>query len=283
MPLARPTASALLTFAAASWCAQSLLAQTTAPAPAFEVASIKPYVYRGTGRAIARTQAAASKFEISGTRVSITGNLMSLVGGAYALERVQVKQSPTWTEDWATSEIYEIEARAPGDAPPTVAQARLMMQALLADRFQLKVNHQTSVAPVYYLELAPGGSKLSLTIFGDSPPNIRDRGSAGLRIRQRFLNYSVADFINQVIWRQFDRPLIDKTGLSGAFDFSLEYIAERPGVPAAVAEAMGITGDPEPGLPLVPALRDQLGLRVVPANGPVETVVILHAERPSAN
>jgi len=189
-------------------------AQTSAPAPAFEVASVKLFAPQRPGlRFFAFSDAPPSAFEISGARVSTRGNLMSLIAGAYGIERFQVTQGPDWTDKWATSEIYDIEARAPGDAIPTVAQVRQMMQTLLAERFQLKVSRKTTVMPVYNLVAAPGGANLAPSAFTD-PPMTRDEGSAGAQIRTRFLNCSMADFVNRVRG-QFDRPLLDKTELTG--------------------------------------------------------------------
>jgi uncharacterized protein (TIGR03435 family) len=256
-------------------------AQTSTPTPAFEVASVQLFVPQGRGMFfVARRDGPASQLQISGTRVTTRGNLMSLVAGAWGLERFQVSQSPDWTDKWATSEVYDIEARAPGDAIPTLAQVRQMMQTLLVERFHLKVSRPATVMPVYNLVVAPGGAKIKPSASTD-PPTTRDEGSAGAQIRTRFLNYSMADFVNRMMW-QFDRPLLDKTGLTGGFDFSLDYTAQPPGMTAAAAAAMGLP-DLEPGLPIIASIREQLGLRVVPARASVEILVIDHAERPAAN
>jgi uncharacterized protein (TIGR03435 family) len=256
-------------------------AQTGRPPAAFEVASVKLFAPQRPGLFfVARSDGPPSQFQISGTRVSTRGNLMSLVAGAYELERYQVSQGPDWTDKWATSEIYDIEARTPGDAVPTLAQVRQMMQTLLAERFHLEFSRQTTVTPVYNLVVAPGGAKIKPSAFTDAPMT-RDEGSAGAQIRTRFLNYSMADFVRQMRW-QFDRPLLDKTGLTGGFDFSLDYTAQPPGMTASAAAAMGLP-DLEPGLPVIASIRGQLGLRVVAAREPVELLVIVHSERPSAN
>ena len=255
----------------------------TAQTPAFEVASVKLYApaVRPGVRFLARADADPSQFQISGTRVEARGNLMSLVAGAYGLERYQVSQSGEWTEKWATGEVYAIEARAPGDAVPSVAQVRQMIQTLLAERFQLKFRRETAPLPIYQLVVAPGGPKFKATEFADDPPRTRDEGSMGAQIRTRFLNYSVAEFI-RVIYRQLDRPLIDQTGLAGGYDFSLAYTARAPGLTPETAAALGL-GELEPGQPIVASIREQLGLRVVAAKGPLEMLTIERAERPSAN
>jgi uncharacterized protein (TIGR03435 family) len=259
-------------------------AQTGVPTPAFEVASVKRYTpqVRPGVLYIPKSDPPPSRFQISGTRVSTTANLMSLIAGSYGLKAFQVSQSREWADKWATSEIYEIEARAPGDAIPTLVQVREMMQTLLAERFQLKVSRRNQVMPVYNLVVAPSGPKLQPSAFPDNAPLIRAEGSAGVHVRQQCVNLSMADLV-ELVRRQFDRPLLDKTGLTGGFDFSLDYVAQLPpGTRADVAAAMGVT-DLEPGLPIVASLREQLGLRVVPAREQAEILVIDHAERPSAN
>jgi uncharacterized protein (TIGR03435 family) len=261
------------------WTCAVAGAQTAAPASEFEVASVKLNVYRGPVRRMFRD--ATARLEISGTRVSTSGNLLMLVACAYGMEPFQVSHGPDFADKWASLEVYDIEARAPGDATPTVAQVREMMQTLLADRFHLRVSRETTVAPVYNLVVALAGPKVQPSTFTDNAPMTRDEGSAGSQIRTRFLNYSMADFVRR-IRDQFDRPLLDKTGLTAGFDFSLAYTWQAPGMTAAAAAALGVP-DPEPGIPIVASLREQLGLRVVPAKDPVESLVIVHGERPLAN
>jgi uncharacterized protein (TIGR03435 family) len=259
-------------------------AQTGVPAPAFDVASVKRYTppVRPGILAVARSDPPPTHFQISGTRVSAIGNLLALVRLSYDLEPSHVRLSQELADKWATSEIYEIEARAPGDAIPTLAQVRKMMQTLLAERFQLKVSRPNQVMPVYNLVVAPGGPKLKLTAFADEEPLTRDEGSTGAHFRVRHLNFSMSDLV-EAVRRQFDHPLLDKTGLTGGFDFSLDYVAQPPaGMPAEAVAAMG-PADLGPGLPLVAALREQLGLTVVRAREQVEILSIDHAERPSAN
>ena len=259
-------------------------AQTAALPPAFEVASVKRYTPQLPPgmKTFARRDPGPTHFQVSGSRVSTTGNLLALVRLSYDLEASHVRLSPELADKWATSEIYEIDARAPGVGIPTLAQVREMMQTLLAERFQLKVSRGNQVMPVYNLVVAPGGPKLKPTAFADSAPLTRDEGSTGAHLRLRYLNFSVSDLVDAVR-RQLDRPLLDKTGLAGGFDFTLDYEAQLPsGTPADVAAAIGLP-DQEPGMPIVASLREQLGLRVVPAREQVDILVIDRAERPSAN
>jgi uncharacterized protein (TIGR03435 family) len=203
-----------------------------------------------------------------------------LIAAAYGLEGFQVIQGPEFGDSWAKTDLYDVEARAPGNAIPTLAQVQQMMQTLLAERFHLKFTRQTKVTPVYNLVVAPGGPKLEPTAFGDNAPSTRNDGTSGSEIRTRFLNVSMGDFVQRVRG-QFDRPLLDKSGLSGGFDFRLEYRWQAPGMTADAAQTLGLP-DPEPGMPIVASIREQLGLRIVAAKEPLETLVIVYAERPSA-
>ena len=253
-------------------------AQTGAPGPAFEVASVKPKVApRGL---YYFPLSNPSKFIISGTRVTTQGALFHLVAGAYGVQFYQVATGPDWSEKWASTESYDIEARAPGETPPTRDQVRAMLQTLLADRFQLKMHRESREMPVYNLVVGSGGPKIKPSTSTD-PPKMGGEGSSGSQIRMRYSNFPIPEFIAEIM-SQFDRPLLDKTGLTGGFDFTLEYRPQPPGMTATAAAALGVP-DPEPGLPVVASIQGQLGLRVVPARGPVEILVIDHAEKPSAN
>ena len=155
-----------------------------------------------------------------------------------------------------------------------------MLQTLLADRFQLRMHRESREMPVYNLLVGSGGPKIRPSNSTD-PRKMEGEGSFGSQVRIRYTNFSIADFIAEIM-SQFDRPLLDKTGLTGGFDFTLEYRAQPPGMTSTTAEALGVP-DPEPGLPIAASIRGQLGLRVVAARGPVEILVIDHAEKPSDN
>ena len=112
-------------------------------------------------------------------------------------------------------------------------------------------------------------------------PKMEGEGSTGSQFRIRYTNFPIADFIANIM-PYFDRPLVDKTGLTGGFDFALEFTALPPGMTPTMTAALGVP-DPEPGLPIVASIQGQLGLRVVAARGSVEILVIDHAEKPSGN
>jgi uncharacterized protein (TIGR03435 family) len=199
---------------------------------------------------------------------------------------------------WVTTDRYLIDARAAGN--PTKDQMRLMMQSLLAGRFKLATHFETHEGPVLALTLAQAGRLGPQFIpHADGPPCDKPgispgkgiagfppgcgslaelRRSAGALMLAGYrgapmdmLAAALAGIVGQ------GRPVIDKTGLSGRFDFTIEWAPDAPSSdsPAAPSEPLGPTS--------LQALRDQLGLKVEAARSPVQILVIDRVERPSEN
>jgi uncharacterized protein (TIGR03435 family) len=199
---------------------------------------------------------------------------------------------------WVTTDRYLIDARA-AVANPSKDQMRLMVQSLLADRFQLAAHFETHEGPALALALVQAG-KLGpkLIPHADGPPCNKPGASPGpglvgfppgcgsfamLRMSGGALMLtgyrdasmgmvaaSLAGAVGQ------GRPVINKTGLSGSFDYTLEWAPDAPP-----------SDSPTPSDPVGPssleALRDQLGLKLLATRGPVQTLIIDHVERPSEN
>jgi len=245
---------------------------------AFEVASVKPnrsgsqrepFSYLPSGR-------------ISGTNVT----LRRLVELAYDLESYRLAGGPAWLD----SEHYDIEARAEAGAvsPAPVAresihQMQLMLQTLLADRFKLTVHRETKEGAVYALVVAKGGPKLEevkvdckVTSGCGDFSRIMPRGYlAGAMV-------SVTDIAGVLSHYIVGRPVYDKTGISGVFKVTLHWTREgdKP------REEGGSNNEPQPdanGPSLFTALQEQLGLKLEAQKGPIETVIIDHAEKASEN
>jgi uncharacterized protein (TIGR03435 family) len=206
---------------------------------------------------------------------------------------------------WVTADRFDIEARA-AEANPTKDQMRLMMQSLLADRFKLVVHIETRQLPVYGLVLEkPGKMGPYLRQHSDNPPcaAIRSPGalppanvdgvyptvcgdilhppSAPGRIRNAArdvtIGFMASSFTLGGMSNDVDRAVLDQTGLSGTFDFSLEYTPLLNGQPPG-----GFPADMT-GPTFLEALKEQLGLKLVPQTGPVDVLVIDHIEEPSPN
>jgi len=143
-----------------------------------------------------------------------------------------------------------------------------MLRELLAERFQLKVRRAEKNLPLYELTLGRGAPKLKAS---EKPEHV-EMSSSGLNgVRLSAAGITISRLV-QLLDVYVDHPLVDKTGLSGTFDFEFEFLP-----PTAPPDAAGDAPS------LAAALRDRLGLRLEKTTGPVETVVIEHAERPTEN
>ena len=247
--------------------------------PKFEVASVKPHVFARNQFAFG-TASRESPIRISGNRVTMQGLVAGLVLAAYKLRTFQVSGAPEWRDETGRNQLYDIEAKAPGDGVPSMNEVRQMLQTLLAERFQLKFHHETKELPAYDLVVGNTPPKLK-----PSAPDVESRSVSVGRLRMVYTNVSISELVLR-IGPQFDRPLFDKTGLQGGYDFALEYMPSLPGTAALSPEAADAIAqlypaDEAPPLPV--ALQQQLGLKVVPAKERVEILVIDHVERPSAN
>jgi len=211
---------------------------------------------------------------------------------------------------WAADERFDIEARSEDTPMPTKDQVRQMMRSLLEDRFKLAVHMETRQVPVFALVLdKPGTTGPQLrqhaaddscaeAVRSDSQPesvaapssktheglptvcgviaHLPPSAPGFLKFGGR--NVTLATFASSLPTQtgmiRVPRPVIDRTGLGGKFDFSLEWSPERDN-PASDSDASGPT--------LFQAMKDQLGLKLEPQKGPVDVMVIDHIEHPTEN
>lgn len=241
----------------------------SAPLPEFEVATIKPAT---------AAERMVGLFTYPGGRVeAVNYPLNYLVYSAFGVEEFQVSGGP----DWIDSVRYDVEAKPAADSaaaktmPTSMKSAlteeqRLMLQALLRDRFQLKVHWVTKEGPGYLL--VQSGKPLKLTSPKD--PNALSwagsvNGASGMPFAHGIegTNISMKE-LAQRLSGKLDRTVVDRTGLSGAFDFRYEN-------PSDDRESNDIG--------TVFGSLERVGLKLVPGKIPVEMLVIDHVERPSAN
>lgn len=250
------------------------LAALAQPAPKFEVASVKQHEIP-PGMFVTRTGAGIN---LSGNRVTLTGTLTSIVMAAYNLKDFQVSGGPDWTDKGGRPEIYDIAAKTEGDGAASIDQVRLAMQELLADRFHLKIHHDSKEVAVYDLMVDKNGPKMKEGAPGtECKP---DMLQSGITFRVKFTNCRVTDLI-QLIGQTVDRPVLDRTSLEPGYDFTLEFSPRRP-------DGSLLPGQDSPDVvetapTIMPALQQELGLKLVPAKESVDVVAIDHAERPSGN
>jgi uncharacterized protein (TIGR03435 family) len=185
-----------------------------------------------------------------------------------------------------TSKRYDIDAKVDSsdiaklDSLST-AQRGQMLAFLLEDRFNLKFHHETRTLPVYALAIAKGGSKLATSKL--SPPGTWENGSwtssygPGRVDAQR----SSIEFLIKVLSSSVGHHIIDKTGLSGTYDFKLRWTPDTASEVRQAPAGWNASDDIAPSL--FTALKEQLGLKLEPQKAPVDVIVIDHIESPSPN
>jgi uncharacterized protein (TIGR03435 family) len=250
-PRVAASALALFGFLIAASFAPRLIAFAQQPVdPAFEVASIRENKSVGEG---------IGTFPPKGATYSVTNvPLGTLIAVAYGTVDYKISGMPQWAKDTH----YDITAKASVELKYPTAQP--YVRRLLADRFKLKVHHETKDGPIYRLSVAAGGPKLQPAKPANDPGS--PRGSQYLRGLISARQNSMAQ-LAYVLAGQFERPIIDETGLAGDFDFRLEWAPD----------------DSADGPSIFTALQEQLGLRLESARGPVEYLVIDHVGKPESN
>jgi uncharacterized protein (TIGR03435 family) len=221
---------------------------------------------------------------------AINWSIENLVGVAYGVNRFQIVGVPKW--QWPT--VFVIEAKGDSEADAKIAaltpeqqlaEQRHMLQALMEERFKLKTHWETKEGDVYNLVVAKGGPKLraegfmplsadELKGFGDRPVPALYQKNDGQGFDFIAHGCSMGQLV-EMLTAQFGRPVTDKTGLTGNYDFVLKYKArwDRDRQP----------DDLDPTPPMDQALQQELGLKVDTARGPVRMLVIDHIEKPSEN
>jgi uncharacterized protein (TIGR03435 family) len=294
-----------------------------APVPKFDVASIRPCTPAPPGPGGRGGVGSPSPGRVNARCVTVK----NLIQTAYVMypDGLNPNPNPNFVyvtieggAAWTESDRYDIEAKAEG-TPSTQMTEGPMLQALLEDRFQVKVHHETKQVPVYDLTVAKGGFKLeplkegSCVPFetrapapGQTPadfiaslPNYCGRVSfhrpgPGGSMKAEFRGMTLAEFAGS-LGRVTDRPIVDSTGITGLFDISMEFAVDQ--TTPAFLPGGALRGDPprlqdfaQPPLPdapagasIVTAIQEQLGLKLEPAKGPGEFLVIDRVERPSEN
>ena len=277
-----------------------LHAQAPAPAPAFEAATIKPSDPTTPGQFVRRQP--GGRFSTSNMP------LRELVRFAYQVQDFQLEGVPAW----ASTERYDIIAKAEGDPPPVLPgtgpdQLMLMLRTLLAERFQLKLHNETKEMPIYALvRLRPDrlGPRLEqstvdcVTLIQSMqaaaraggpaptppPPDASGRPTCG--IRGGFGSLAGNGFpLNQLsatLSQMVRRTVIDRTGLSGTWAFDLKFTPDAgqlpPGASPNGPDAPVI--DPN-GPSIFTAVQEQLGLKLDATRGPVEMLIVDRLERPT--
>ncbi len=234
-----------------------LRSQAREAPPVFEVASVKPTA----------PDVSISRIIVTpgGRLTLIRLTLKALITRAYQVQDFQVLNATTWT----ASEAYDIEAEGGTAADPKIPSVptalsplmRQMLQSLLAERFQLRLHHETRRLPIYELTVAKGGPKLAATKFADKDPWWRyASGEIGARNRTvAWLADSLTRYLNAIV--------LDHTGLAWAYDFDLKWSENAQ----------------ETTLPALPTALNEFGMNINRTMGPVDVLVIDSAKKPTGN
>lgn len=209
---------------------------------------------------------------------------------AYGMKIFQVSGSP----NWAQSARYDVQAKADLSVDEALQklnnrQALLekqhMLQMLLADRFQLKVHRETKELPAFELTVLKNGPKLQETnVEPPTPeeskdpthpklPSLYQRGD-GQRGYEFIADGASMKAIVEMLEGQFQTTVVDKTGLTGKYTFTLQYHGAMPDSTA---------DDDTTWPPLFKAIQEQLGLKLIPTKAPGTILIIDHIEKPSEN
>jgi uncharacterized protein (TIGR03435 family) len=263
-----------------------LAAQSQTPdpkPPAFDVASVKPTKVSGLSYTLIHP---GGRF--TATNVTLRG----LITRAYQLQNNQLEGGPRWVN----ANAFDIEAKAEG-TPPT-EQVRLMVQALLAERFKLKMRNEIRQLPIYELAMARSDRKtgsqlrpsseadcLEVPPLGSGPPSLFDRSHPFCGVLYTPTGYWTGRGVSMEalasnLARVTNRVVLNRTGLPGTFDLDLQWTdlmaLLQPGGPPPDA--------PPPAdnpMSIFTALQEQLGLKLESTRGPVDVLVIDHVEQPT--
>jgi uncharacterized protein (TIGR03435 family) len=261
--------------------AQLIRAKDGAPLPAFDVASVKPNNSGSTSTRVWSRDASYSVENLS---------LFRIIKIAYgAKSDAQIMGGP--------SEIlksrYDIEAKIDEEQVAKMKamssddrrlQIDLMLQSLLADRFHLEVKFQTKEVPVYALVLAKGGPKFHPSVDASGHPGLNSRSSSK-KAEASGSDDNALDGLTRLLSAQTevgDRLVVNKTGLSGKYDWSLRWTPESNDAVGGNASQAAVDTEGS-GPELFTALEEQLGVKLKPEKDQVETIVINRLEVASAN
>jgi len=288
------------------WHAPPVRAQSSENSPKFEVASIRPCP---EGRGDTKKGPPGGSPIVSVGRYSTgcvplasefpTAGLIQRVYGRLGLGHIVTPGSAMPLEGgprWIYSQYYVINATAPGN-PSRATMEGPMLQALLEDRFHLKVRRETRQVPVYDLTIAKGGFKLMPADEGacvqrdynaprQPPPDgkryCQDMIGARLGLNARMnVEAATVDYFAKLLSLVVGRPVINRTGLTGRYNFRPEFAADQA-TPGVNQIPPGPSDEP-PAPSIFTVLQQQYGLKLESAKGPRDFLVIEHIDRPTEN
>ena len=229
------------------------------------------------------------------------GTLEMLINAAYGVDNIQISGAPSWVN----SERYDLEAKMDSSTADELrklnedermVERRHMLQALLADRFKLMIHRETKELPIYALVVAKDGPKFQEAKPGDTYPNgikgpdgqthagMMFMGREGLTAQ----GIPISNLVRHLT-RQLGRTVVDKTGLTGKYDFTLKWTPDESqgamfkGTEGGQPGTGGPTTAESSGPSIFTVIQEQLGLKLKSTRMLMDFLVIDHVERPSEN
>jgi uncharacterized protein (TIGR03435 family) len=243
-----------------------IVSMATDAKPGVEVATIKP-IQPGTRLVMLLMQ---------GEHLVVKNiSLKYLIQFAYDTPDRQVAGAPGWTD----TEKWDIEAKPDTPGMPSIPQMRLIVQSLLTERFALKSHQEERKMAAFALTVGKNGPKMTKTADASESPNfVAPLGMLDAR------SSTMGEFVNFLQSSILGQPVVDNTGLTGRWDFTLKWTPDEtqftgPGMKVSPAAADDANGPP----PLFTAIQDQLGLKLESQKADVPVLVVDHVDHPSPN
>jgi uncharacterized protein (TIGR03435 family) len=253
--------------------ANGAFGQAQSPPAAAPAASVAPVIEAATIKPVKEPSPNNMHDRTEGRRLSMRyTSLRDLMMMAYEVDPRQILGGPAWV---ATDE-YDIDLVVADGVQVNQCEEAVLAE-LMADRFQLKFHREQRVMAVYVLEVAKGGPKLKAA----DANSVENSGCEHLGVCN-FHKRTLANFARFMQFVVTDKPVVDKTGVTGEFDFTLKWMPDESqfnGMGFRVPVPDGTA--PLPGL--FTAIQERLGLKLEPQKIPAEVLVIDHVERPSEN
>ena len=243
----------------------ALSAQLSPPdsSPTFAVATIKP-----------SPPGAQLSILTRGRRFSTTAaSLSDLIAFAYGIHPKQITGGP----DWVESDKFDVLAESDSESPPNPKLLKPMVQKLLADRLRLSFHRGTKELAVY--EILPGknGPKVTKSSSdNNSAPGVGFKGLGAMTVK----NATIADFAGFLQRYVMDRPVVDRSGISGRYDFTLDWTPDEFQLSSRAGQSPTLAADAPD---LYTAIQQQLGLKLQSAKLPIEVLVVDRVAKPSEN
>ena len=239
--------------------------------PTLDVATIKP----------SKPGAQGKGFGFQGTHFrTFNFDVNDMIAIGFGLHAKQIIGAP----DWLATDLYDVDGVPDVPGRPNIKQMGDILQKLLVDRFALKFHREQRELPVYAIQVAPGGPKMKETAAApNDPQGFGFRGLGDLVVR----NMSMKDFAFGMQSAVTDRPVVDQTGLTGRYDFTLKWtpddsqFAQFRGAVPPQPPAAGDNPNAPPSF--YTATQETLGLKFTATKAIDDVIVIDHVEKPSAN